>query len=485
METKPTEIKRESFFLSVAIPYVNAKPHIGYALELVQADILVRFWRAQGRDVFFCAGADENALKNVQAAEAAGKPTEQYVAEHAAAFEQLGKDLLISNTDFIHTATDPHHRLGAQKLWCACKPEDIYKKTYRGLYCVGCEEFKTEKELQNGECPEHPGKKLEEVEEENYFLRLSAYQGKLEKLIESGELSIYPETRRNETLSFIRAGLQDFSISRSRARAKNWGIPVPGDDTQIMYVWFDALSNYINALGYANAAAAFEQFWTNATRRVHHIGKGINRFHTVYWPAMLLSAGLPLPTTVLVHGYINVAGQKMSKSVGNVVDPQTYIQEYGAEAVRYFLARAVPVFEDGDFTAERFKEVYNADLANGLGNLASRVLKLLSLYAPEPCVPSQKLPGDFVELLERYEIQRAVESLWKRVSDLDARIESTKLYQLVKTDPAKGLPLLREVGTELADIAYALQSVLPQTSARLLELLAEAHMPETPLFPRK
>lgn len=475
----------ERYFLSVAIPYVNANPHIGYALELVQADVLARFWRSQGREVFFCAGTDENALKNVQAAEAAGKGVEQYVAEHAAAFEQLARDLLISNTDFIHTATDPRHRRGAEKLWQACTPEDIYKKTYRGLYCVGCEEFKTEKELVGGECPEHLGKKLEQVEEENYFLRLSAYQAKLENLIVSGELSIYPESRRNETLSFIRGGLEDFSISRSRARAKNWGIPVPGDESQIMYVWFDALSNYINALGYADDSPQFQTFWTQGTQRVHHIGKGINRFHTIYWPAMLLSAGLPLPTTVLVHGYINVGGQKMSKSLGNVVDPQTYIGEYGAEAVRYFLLRAVSTFEDGDFTAERFREVYTADLANGLGNLASRVLKLLSVYAPEPCVPARVLPGEFVEFLEQFEIQKAVESVWKHIAELDGRIESTKLYQLVKSQPERGIPLLKKVGQELADIAYALQSILPETSARLLDLLSNPRMPESPLFPRK
>src|SRR3989344_1095214 len=306
------------YFISTAIPYVNSDPHIGFALELIQGDVLARYRRLMGDEVFFVNGTDENALKNAQAAEKAGVDVSKFVEQHAEKFKKLSEVLNISNNDFIRT-TEERHVKGAQKLWKACKPEDIYKKAYKGLYCVGCEEFKTQKDLIEGVCLEHRTKP-EEVEEQNYFFKLSKYEKELLRLIESNEIKITPSSRKNETLEFIRGGLEDFSISRSRERAKNWGIPVPGDDSQIQYVWFDALTNYINALGYGISLvgedARFKEFWENG-QTAHLVGKGITRFHAIYWPAMLLSAGLALPKEIFVHGYVTVDGEKISKSIGN------------------------------------------------------------------------------------------------------------------------------------------------------------------------
>ena len=337
--------RNEKFYLTTAIPYVNAKPHIGFALELLQADVVARHHRQSGREVFFLTGADENSLKNVQAAEKAGMATREFVDQNTARFVELTKTLQVSNDGFIRTV-DPKHFAGCQKLWQACKAEDIYKKSYTGLYCVGCEAFYLEGDLVDGKCPEHKIKP-DRVEEENYFFKLSNYQQQLEQLIARDEYQVVPATRKNEVLSFIRMGLQDFSISRSRARAKDWGVPVPGDAEQVMYVWFDALSNYLTGIGYGSDDKQFNNYWP---ADLHVIGKGIIRFHAVYWPAMLLSAGIPPPKKLFVHGYINVAGQKMSKSLGTVVDPFDLVERYGAEAVRYFLLRYIHPVQDSDFS---------------------------------------------------------------------------------------------------------------------------------------
>src|SRR3989338_3267185 len=313
-------------YLTTAIPYVNASPHIGFALEAVQADCLARFYRALGYDVFFATGTDENSLKNVQAAEAEGITVQKLVDRYAKQFEDLKQALNLSWDKFIRTSTKDHFK-GAQKLWLLCKKEDIYKKKYRGLYCVGCELFYTKGELVEGKCPEHQTVP-EEIEEENYFFKLSNYQEYLERLISTDKLQITPITRKNEVLSFIRSGLSDFSISRSRERARGWGVPVPGDDSQVIYVWFDALTNYLTALGFGTDETLYRKYWADSPRstpgvslvtsrhtpgvnkdrvtRLHVIGKGIIRFHAVYWPAMLASAGLPLPNEEFVHGYITV-----------------------------------------------------------------------------------------------------------------------------------------------------------------------------------
>lgn len=478
---------KKSFFISTSIPYVNASPHMGFALEAVQTDVIARFRRILGEEVLFLSGTDDNALKNVQAAEVSGLLTKEYVGENAKKFKNLLERLNISNDDFIETSSDKRHFLGAQKLWSSCKPEDIYKKKYKGLYCVGCEEFKTEKDLVNGECEEHPGKKLEEVEEENYFFRLSNYQGKLLKIIESGELKIIPETRKNETISFIKSGLEDFSISRSKERARGWGVPVPNDDSQIMYVWFDALSNYINALGYGENGDNYEKFWVRGDERVHMIGKGINRFHTIYWPAMLLSAGVPLPTVVFVHGYITVGGQKMSKSVGNVIDPNSFIDEYGSEALRYFLIRKLSLFEDGDFTEEKFKEAYNSDLANGLGNLVSRILTMSSQYgvvAPKSTL-SDEITSEFKTMVLNFRIDLVIEKIWKGIGDLDLYIQENEPFKKIKTSPEEAKENVLNLVINLYALANLLEPFMSETSGEIKRLIKENKAPEKPLFLRR
>lgn len=477
---------KRNFFISTSIPYVNAAPHLGHAQEFIEADVIARFRRLQGDNVYFLSGTDDNAQKNVQAAEASGIPVAQYVNQHAKEFRDLEKRLNVSNDYFIETSVDPRHLSGAQKLWMSCKKEDIYKKSYRGLYCLGCEEFKTEGDLENGECPEHPGKKLEVIEEENYFFKLSNYGQQLKELIESGTLLIIPESRKNETLSFINSGLEDFSISRSVERTKGWGIPVPGDDTQTMYVWFDALSNYINALGYGEGAENFKKFWSESDERVHVIGKGINRFHTIYWPAMLLSAGVQLPSKVFIHGYITVDGKKMSKSIGNVLDPNVVIDEYGADAFRHYFTRHISPFEDGDFTMDKFKEVYNADLANGLGNLVSRVMKMAMDNLDNPAsIPEFEDMTGYFSKLESYEINKAVEYIWLEIGSMDQHIQETQPFKVIKTDKLLGQKIISDLVVRLYSVARMLNPILPETSEKIKTLIKENKSPEKPLFLRK
>lgn len=472
-------------FVTTSIPYVNAKPHIGHALEFVQADAYVRARKLFGDEVYFLAGTDDNALKNVQAAEVAGEEVAAYVDRHAEVFHSLHKELDISIDDFIRTSSKERHFRGAQKLWSACKPEDIYKKSYKGLYCLGCEEFKTEKDLTNGECPEHPGKKLEEIAEENYFFKLSNYQDTLLTLIESDVIQIVPEIRKNEITSFIRGGLEDFSISRSFARAKGWGVPVPGDDSQVMYVWFDALANYITALGYADDSPLYKKWWVESDERVHAIGKGINRFHTVYWPAMLLSAGLPLPTKVFVHGYLTVDGQKMSKTIGNVVDPFELIQKYGSEAFRYFFLRHAHPFEDTDFTEARFIEAYTAGLSNGIGNLTARILKLSETYLKDPVRIPDAVPFEqvYTQALSGFEFHKASEYVWHRIQVLDERIAKEEPYKILKSDEARGVSILAELLSELYVIGRLLNPFLPKTNVRVKDAVKINKKPDN-LFPR-
>ena len=303
-------------YITTAIPYVNAKPHVGFALELVQADVLARHRRARGNAVRLQTGADENSLKNVQAAERLGLTTEELVAQNAGAFADLANRLDIDVDDTIRTSIDPRHRPGVERLWQACVASgDIYKKAYRGLYCIGCEQFYRPAELEDGRCPEHQTAP-EEISEENYFFRLSRYQSALRTFITSGQIAIHPSSRRNEILRWIDDGLDDISISRSSNRARGWGVQVPDDASQIIYVWFDALANYITALDYGNNGSPYRQFWQDSDERIHVIGKGISRFHAVYWPAMLLSAGLPLPSQIFVHGYLTLDGAKDRKVEG-------------------------------------------------------------------------------------------------------------------------------------------------------------------------
>lgn len=396
--------KKGKFYITTAIPYVNASPHIGHALEFVQTDAIARFHKLAGSSVYLTTGADENSLKNVQAAEQKGLTTQQLCDQNSALFKGFAAKIGTSNDVFLRSSDRKAHWPGVQRLWKLCvKRGDVYKKKYKGLYCVGCEAFYKESELVDGLCPEHK-RKPEPIEEENYFFRLSKYQKKLAKLIESGELLVLPESHRKEALAFVKAGLEDFSISRSVARAKGWGVPVPGDASQIEYVWFDALGVYLTGIGYGTDEKKFKKWWP---ADMHVIGKGITRFHVVYWPAMLLSAGLPLPRAVFVHGYVTADGQKMSKSLGNVVDPVALMDKYGADVVRYYLLNEIPTFEDGDFSEARLIEKTNNELIANFGNFIHRVLSFIAANFGGKIPKPGRLGKDDAALLKHVDAAKA------------------------------------------------------------------------------
>lgn len=469
-------------YVTTSIPYVNASPHVGFAYEIIQADTYARFKRLQKRDVYFLTGTDENALKNVKSAEAAGKPVDQFVDELATVFESLKKTCNLSFDQFIRT-TSPKHFAGAQKLWSSFRKEDVFKKRYKGLYCVGCEKFFEINELVDGLCPDHQIPP-EEVEEENYFFRLSNYQSQIEELIESNNLEIVPEIRKNEVLSFVKSGLRDISISRSTERAKGWGVPVPGDLGQIEYVWVDALSNYITALDYSSEGKLYKKYWLNNPNRIHFIGKDIVRFHAVYWPAFLLSAGIPLPGKIYVHGFITSKGVKISKSSRNAISPFDQVKKYGTDAFRYYLLREIPSHGDGDYTEERFKEVYNADMANGLGNLVARVARLFERANVQCSMFSVQFANleEIRKSLDEFRFDEALKTIWKWISDLDQTIEKDKPWKLEGGDLEQILAGYRE---SILRIATALQPFLPQTAEKMLKQFAGPKIvSEAPLFPR-
>lgn len=472
------------FYITTTLPYVNADPHIGFALEIVQADILARYNALQGNDVFFNTGTDEHGLKIYQKAKEEGKEIQAYVDEYAARFRSLKEKLeLKDDLHFIRT-TDSQHKAAAQELWQRCmKAGDIYKKKYKGLYCVGDEMFLKESDLVNGRCPNHPTMDPIEIEEENYFFRLSKYQKQLEEYL-SGEV-IVPEWRREEALNFVKRGLEDFSISREKARL-SWGVPVPDDDSQVMYVWFDALTNYISTLGWPDDREGnFDKFWNKGTT-LQLAGKDQVRFQSIMWQGMLLSAGLATTKDVVYHGFITSGGQKMSKSIGNVIDPYAIVDEYGADALRIFLARHVHPFEDSDVTMEKFKESYNADLANGLGNLSARILTLgqsnldTSIDRPD----ADSFPKEYTEAIERYEYNAAADHIWSRIKALDGKLTSEKPFAVVKEDREKGQRMIQECLAELYLIARLLQPFMPKTSDAIKAAVLANKKPEN-LFPRK
>ncbi|KKT14937.1 MAG: Methionyl-tRNA synthetase, partial [Parcubacteria group bacterium GW2011_GWC1_43_30] len=372
MPNFPRMNQPNKFYLTSPIFYPNAKLHMGHAYTMTLCDILARYQRLENKEVYFLTGSDENTGKVVRAAKEANKSIEEFLTEINKNFENLYKSLNISYDQFIRTTDKEKHWPGAIALWNKLvEAGDIYKSIYRGLYCPSCEAFYTGKDLVDGKCPYHMTI-LEGIEEENYFFRLSKYTDTVKEKIKSDKLRVIPETRKNEILALLEQGLEDVSFSRPIENVPH-GIPVPGDSTQVIYVWCDALVNYISAIGYGRDETELDKWWP---ANLHVIGKDILRFHAAIWPAMLLSAGLPLPNSLLVHGFITSGGHKMSKSIGNIIDPLELIEKFGPEAVRYFLARKISTFEDGDLTTEAFKDAYNGDLANGLGNLVSRIMKL-------------------------------------------------------------------------------------------------------------
>ena len=475
-------------YLSTTIPFVNARPHLGHALEFVQADVLARHYRRRGNLVRFQTGTDDNSLKNVLAADAAGVGVRDFVDANASAFLALAGPLSLSVDDTIRTSSDPRHRPGVDRLWRACaEAGDLYRRHYEGLYCVGCEAFYTESELDGGLCSEH-GLRPRLVAEENWFFRLSGYAGWLKDEITSGRLRIEPAGRRNEVLAFIEAGLADLSVSRSNDRAHGWGIPVPGDPGQVIYVWFDALGNYITTLGYGTSEAGVTRWWTNAERRIHVLGKGVLRFHAVYWPAILASAGLDLPTDILVHDYLTIVGKKISKSAGTTVDPAALVSEFGTDAVRWWLLRDVPRIGDADFSLERLVARANDELAHGIGNLVSRVLALVGRSRDGAVAAADRKPPESNALLDARcrapaltdaalavgDFRQATGAVWAIAAEANRYISQSKPWRLAEAERNGDRQAGRDLDTALAllvdtcrDLADQLEPFLPETAARI------------------
>lgn len=469
-------MSKNKFYVTSSIAYTNAPPHIGFALEVIQADVIARYHRILGENVFFLTGTDEHGTKIVRTAEKAGKTPKKFTNEISKRYKALTQALNLSNDDFIRTTDQRRHWPGVQKVWLRLKEKgDIYKKKYKGFYCVGCEVFIPEKDLVNKKCSIHQ-KKPEVIEEENYFFRLSKYSKEIEKIIERDKIKIIPKKRKNEILNFVKQGLKDISFSRPRKNLK-WGIPVPDDKSQSIYVWGDALVNYISALNYAEDSKKFKKYWP---ADVHFIGKDIIRFHTIIWEGMLLSLGLELPKTIFIHGFITVGGQKMSKSLGNIIDPFQLVEKYGTDAVRYFLLRESSPFEDLDFTYEKFEKRYNADLAKGIGNLVSRVISLvekLNLGSKIPKLERAQNPEfqseinkawkKYKKALEGFKFNEALASVWELISFCDEDIEKERIWE--KSD--KQLLIINDLFFALTNIAKMLNPFLPETSGKILEQL--------------
>jgi methionyl-tRNA synthetase len=484
---------KKPFYITTTLPYVNAEPHVGFAMEIIRADAIARYKKLLGHEVFFNTGTDEHGQKLWTAAEKAGVPVKEYVDGYAEKFRDL-KTLLGLSEDihFIRT-TDAHHEAAAQKLWSICFERGyIYKGNYNAKYCVGCELEKTDSELnEEGRCPIHPDRDLETINEENYFFALSKAAALLVDYYEKNPTLVIPDFRFNEIKAFVSRGLQDFSISRKKEKMP-WGVAVPNDDTQVMYVWFDALTNYISTLGWPeDVAGNYQKFWVNGNT-VQYCGKDNTRQQSLTWQAMLLAAGLPPTGHIVVNGFINSGGQKMSKSLGNVINPASVIEEYktvagdlSSDVLRYYLLRHINSFEDSDMTMESLKEAYNANLANGLGNLASRILTLSEKYLSEcPTISETKIPQEFSDLLEKFEIQKASDFVWSRVQALDKMIQETEPFKVIKIDEEKGKALISQQIVALYAIAEMLNPLMPKTFEMLTGLIKENKKPEQPLFKR-
>jgi len=505
-------------YLSTTIPYVNAAPHVGFALELAQADAVLRYAGLVGESYRSSTGSDDHSLKNLRAAAQRGVPVRDFVSENAEHFRELARGLNANFDEFVSTSRDARHLPSVERLWRACAERgDLYKKSYRGNYCVGCEQFYRPGELIDGKCPEH-GEPLEEVQEENWFFRLSRYQALLEREIENGAIRILPIERKHEVLAFVRAGLQDLSVSRSAQRAQGFGIAVPGDSTQVVYVWVDALCNYLSAGDYGERGLDCE--WQRAARRVHVLGKGVLRFHAVYWPALLASAGLRLPDELRVHGYLTLEGKKIGKSAGNGVDPRELLSECGVDALRYYLLRHIPSLKDADFSRERLIAAHDNELADELGNLALRVTTLaaraqlplqLATLTDEEAELEAVASGLSAKLrvaFAAHELSNAATECWALVRATNRYLDRCQPWRLLR-DPSPEQSerlgrILAAAASALRVLAAALSPFVPELAARLARsvgarlhgtplkntsLLAHAGLelplpPPTPLVPR-
>ncbi len=478
---------QKSFYLTTTLPYVNAPLHMGHALEFVRADTIARYKKLAGFDVYFNTGTDEHGTKIYEKAIANGMTAQEFVDKGFAIFKEQIKMFGVSeDVHFIRT-TDSNHEKTAQEFWTRVYDNGyIYKKTYEAKYCVGCESEKTDSELNEaGQCPDHPGIDLQIIKEENYFFKYSAFQEKLLEFYKENPTFVIPEFRFNEIISFVENGLQDFSISRLKSKMP-WGIPVPNDDEQVMYVWFDALTNYISTLGWPTEGGDFEKYWVNGNP-TQYCGKDNTRFQSAMWQAMLIAAGVPNSHQIVVNGFITAdGGLKMSKTLGNVVDPSDIVAEYGTDALRYFLLREVSNFEDSPFTIERFKDAYNSGLANGIGNLTSRIMKMATTNLEKPVeVIEARYDQVFINNMESFNIHKASELIWLWVGELDAIIQEKEPFKLIKTNPEEAKKIISSLVTALANVAFHLKSILPETSEKILTLIYNHQTPDTPLFLRK
>jgi len=474
----------DTTYVTTTIPFVNARPHIGFALELVQADTLARYYRLIGADVRLQTGTDDNALSNVLSARALGVPTEDLVRTNSEAFRRLTLALDVSADSFVRTR-DPAHHAGVSSFISRLEPNDIYVAPYQGLYCPRCEDFFLEKDAKSGRCPEH-GTALDEVEEINHFFRLSRYQEALQDLIASRTIEIVPESRAVEVLKFIERGLHDFSISRSAARAGGWGVPFPGDPGQVVYVWVDALINYLTGLGYPDEDPR-RRFWTEGSRKIHVIGKNVWKFHAIYWPALLLSTGYPVPGRIFCHGFLTENGKKISKSAGTASDPEDFIAAFGADAVRYFLLAHVRPYQDTDFAVRRLEAVYRTDLANTLGNLASRLSALCDgAGARGVKAAAPPAPEGYHDQLERFRFDLATATIWKELDRLNREIAEERPWEALKGGSVGAVTArLEDWAERLHAVAYWLAPFLPSAASRILDTFTAPQIRRCgPLFPR-
>ncbi len=475
-------------YITTTLPYVNASPHMGHALEFVQADTLARYWRLNGDEVFFNMGADEHGQKIARIADAEGVDRQAYVDKFSKEIQQLKEALNLSCDNFIRT-TDEKHKVAAKEMWQRCAANlnengesDIYKKKYKGLYCVGCEAFKIDSDLVEGKCPDHKIEP-EEIEEENYFFRLSRYQGYLEDFL-SKEGSVLPDWRRQEALSFVQKGLEDLSISRERSRM-DWGIDVPDDADHVMYVWFDALTNYISTLGWpADAEGKFVKFWENG-QTLQLAGKDQVRFQSIIWQAMLKSANLKATDCIFYHGFINSDGHKMSKSLGNVIDPYELVKRYGTDAARYIMLRHVHPTDDSDLTWEKMDEVYTANLVNGLGNLTARIMKMAEAHLESAIdrPTGGSIDREYLEALDTFSFQKATDLVWAKVNRLDEKISETEPFKLIKVDKEAAVEIIKDLVKELYFIGRMLFPLMPEANIAIKEAVLINKKPEN-LFPR-
>ena len=469
------------FYITTSLPYINSKPHIGFALEAVQADVVARWQRLLGNEVWFLTGTDEHGSKIAKIAKEANSTPEAVSQQNSDEFAKLKTVLNLSNDDFIRTSDKLRHWPGAQALWQKLvESGDIYKSEYRGLYCVGCESFVTEKDLVDGKCPIHLTAP-EVVEEKNYFFRLSKYADQIFQKISSGELKVIPEGRAKEILNVIEEGLTDVSFSRP-VSALPWGIPVPGDDEQTMYVWCDALSNYISAIGYGQDEGRFNKWWP---ADLHMIGKDISRFHTAIWPGMLFSAGIALPKKIFIHGFISSGGRKMSKSLGNVVSPEEVVGKYGADVLRYYLLKEIPNSDDGDFSWNRITEIYNSELANNLGNLLSRSLTMLEKYQNSK-VPklatdlwaTDKIWQELTVAIDKLDFNKFIQIVNELVKIMNQYVDQEKPWVLAKDRNDKLEEVLYRLLEGLRQVGIMLYPCLPDTSSKILRQLGVSPVDE-------